>query len=283
MNKKYLYILFIVFLSCSGNKNENKSPLGYDLNQPETFNMPEALNEISGISFYKGNSDTLYAEQDEEGKLFYLHLGDKKASHVKFGKKGDYEDLAIINEQVIMLRSDGTLFSFPFKEVQQEEVTDVKEWAGLLPDGEFEGLYADAKNNLLYVLCKHCGDDETTKAITAYILKLQSDGSITQSGSASVNVKVIEELAGEKKLKFHPSALAKNPQTQQWYILSAVNEMLIVADNDWKVKEVYRLDAGTFRQPEGIAFDGENNLYISNEGDDISKGNVLKFVFKKTN
>jgi uncharacterized protein YjiK len=59
--------------------------------------------------------------------------------------------------------------------------------------------------------------------------------------------------------------------------------MLVIADNDWTVKEVYPLDRATFRQPEGIAFDGENNLYISNEGDDMSKGNVLKFVFKKNN
>jgi uncharacterized protein YjiK len=49
------------------------------------------------------------------------------------------------------------------------------------------------------------------------------------------------------------------------------------------VKEVYPLNPALFRQPEGIAFDNENNLYISNEGDDISKGNVLKFVFKKNN
>ena len=283
MNKQYLSIFFLIFLSCAGKKMEFKSPPGYDLNKPEKFTVPDGLNEISGISFYEGKSDTIYAEQDEKGELFYLHLGDKIASHVKFGKKGDYEDIAIINEQVILLRSDGILFSFPFSERHQEEITDTKEWNGLLPNGEFEGLCADAKNKLLYVLCKHCSDDETTKAITAYILQLQPDGSITQSGSASISVKTIEKLTNEQKFKFHPSALAKNPQTQQWYILSAVNKMLVIADKDWTVKEVYELDPAIFRQPEGITFDRENNLYISNEGDDISKGNVLKFVFNKKN
>jgi uncharacterized protein YjiK len=282
MNKPLLYILFLVFLSCTG-KKDFKSPRGYDLNKPEKFSMPESINEISGISFYKGNKDTLYAEQDEKADLFYLHLGDKKAGHVKFGKKGDYEDIAIVNEQVILLRSDGTLFSFPFSERHQEEVAAVKEWDKLLPAGEFEGLYADEKNNRLYVLCKHCADDETSKAITAYILQLQPGGGIIPNGNTSIDVKTIEKLAGEKKIKFHPSGWAQNPQTQQWYIISAVNKMLVIADSDWNVKEVYQLDPAIFRQPEGIAFDSENSLYISNEGDELTMGNVLKFVFKKNN
>jgi hypothetical protein len=283
MNKFYIYTAFLAFLSCSGEKNKYKSPAGYDLNNPEKFTVPDALNEISGISFYRGKSDTLYGEQDEEGKLFYLHLGDKKTSHVKFGKKGDYEDLAIVNEQVILLRSDGILFSFPFTEIHQEEATGVKEWNDLLPAGEFEGLYADARDNRLYVLCKQCNNDKTSESVTAYILQLQPDGSITQNGSGSINVKTIQELAGEKKFKFHPSGFANNPHTQQWYIISAVNNLLVIADNSWNVKEVYPLDPSLFRQPEGIAFDNESNLYISNEGDDISKGNVLKFVFKNVN
>src|ERR1700704_315030 len=123
MSKQYLYILFLIFLSCAGKKIEFKSPGGYDLNKPEKFIVPDGLNEISGISFYKGKSDTIYAEQDEKGELFYLHLGDKTARHVKFAKKGDFEDIAIINEQVILLRSDGILFSFPFSEIHQEEIT----------------------------------------------------------------------------------------------------------------------------------------------------------------
>jgi hypothetical protein len=283
MNRLYLFSLFLTFLSCSGEDDGFTSPPGYNLTKPEKFTMPDVLNEISGISFYKGDKDTIYAEQDEEGKLYYLHLGDTKASHVKFGKRGDFEDVAITNDWVIMLRSDGILFSFPFKDVRHEETTNVNEWDGLLPAGEFEGLYADAADNKLYVLCKHCSNDETREAISTYILQLKPDGSIVQDGSASISVKSIEKLSGEKKIKFHPSALAKNPKTQQWYILSSVNKMLVIADNAWNITAVYKLNPAVFRQPEGICFDSQNNLYISNEGDKISKANVLKFIFKKGN
>ena len=49
------------------------------------------------------------------------------------------------------------------------------------------------------------------KAVTAYILQLQPGGNIIQSGSASINVKTIEKLSGEKKFKFHPSGLGQKP------------------------------------------------------------------------
>lgn len=280
MNRIFVYLLFWSFLSCKG-KDDFKNPPGYDLSKPQKYPVPDILDEISGISFHNGNADTIYAEQDEEGRVYWLHLGDKNLNHVKFSKKGDFEDITIINERVIMLRSDGILFSFPFGDIHQPEITSTKEWDDLLPKGEFEGLWGDPKTNRLYVLCKHCSDDETTKAISAYILQIQGDGSIQKSGSASISVKAIEKLMGESKFKFHPSALAQNPQTQEWYIVSSVNKMLVVADGNWTVKDVYPLDPKIFRQPEGIAFDNENNLYISNEGDNISKGNVLKFKYKK--
>jgi DNA-binding beta-propeller fold protein YncE len=185
---------------------------------------------------------------------------------------------------VIILRSDGVLFEFPFTDKSLEEIISTKKWTGgLVPKGEYEGLCADESNGMVYVLCKQCESDKPGEATTAYMLRVQPGGSIMPKGSISIDVQAIEELSGKKKLKFFPSALAKNPQTQEWYILSSANKMLVIADNTWRVKEVYPLDPAHFRQPEGIAFDGDNNLYISNEGDAISNGNVLKFVFKKSN
>jgi SdiA-regulated len=296
MNKLLFYIFILGVLACGGNKSkpaaeEKKTepaadPSGpvsaydYDLDHPEKFLMPDDLLEVSGICFYKGRPDTIYAEQDEEGRVYYLHLGDKKAGHIKFSKKGDFEDIAICNDLVVVLRSDGVLFSFPFNEIRKEDIGSVREWKDLLPDGEFEGMYADEKENQLYVLCKKCDDDNPNEAVTVTVLQIQKDGNIARSGSASVDVKTIATMIGEKKLKFHPSALARHPQTHQWYIVSSVNKLLVIADNDWKIKKVKALDPSIFRQPEGIAFDKENNLYISNEGDVLSKGNVLKFGLK---
>jgi hypothetical protein len=55
---------------------------------------------------------------------------------------------------------------------------------------------------------------------------------------------------------------------------------LMITDANWKVKDVYPLDPRRFRQPEGLAFDTAGNMYISNEGDEVSNGNVLKFEYR---
>ncbi len=293
MNFKYLlsakrlyaavWILFlpviILCLSCR-QKQVFTSPKGYDLNKPVKYLLPENLTEISGIAFHQGKTDSLYAEEDNDGRVYYFHLGDKQVKYAKFGKKGDFEDMAIYKGQVIMLRSDGVLFSFPFGEIRSE-ITGTRSWEGLLPDGEYEGLCADEQAGLLYVLCKHCVGEHTSESNTGYILKLATDGSIIKSGKFSLNVASIASMAGEKKISFHPSGLVKNRLTKQWYILSSVNKVLVVADANWKVQSVYPLDPALFRQPEGITFDGQNNLYISNEGDEISPGNVLRFNYQK--
>ncbi|HEY0244244.1 MAG TPA: SdiA-regulated domain-containing protein [Mucilaginibacter sp.] len=257
------------------------SPQGYDLNRPVKYYMTESLKEISGIAFHHGNSDTLYTEEDEDGKVYYFHLGDKQVNHSKFGKPGDYEDIAILGEQIILLRSDGVFFIFPFSQVRNKDIAGVQKWNDVLPQGEYEGLYADSKTSQLYALCKHCDVDNTAKTNSGYIFKLSPNGNVKQTGRFSINVRDIEALIGKKKIEFHPSAITKNPITNEWYILSSVNKILVVADAGWKVKAVYPLNASLFVQPEGIAFDNQNNLYISNEGDKITPGTVFKFNYKK--
>ncbi|MGF7037418.1 SdiA-regulated domain-containing protein [Mucilaginibacter lappiensis] len=263
-------------ISCKNKPEVSSNLKGYDLSKPTKYNMHINLTEISGIDFRHGKNDSLYAEEDEDGKIYYLKLGDKKVSESRFAKSGDYEDIAICNNYVIMLRSDGSLFTFPFNQVRNKVIPNVQKLKDVLPAGEYEGMYADEKSNRLYVLCKHCNDDKN-KISSGYILQLQADGTVKPAGGFSINVKAIEQLSGKKRGVFRPSALAKNLNTNEWYILSSVNKMLIVADANWNVKNVYALNPAQFHQPEGIAFDNQFNLYISNEGDLVSPGNVLKF------
>ena len=267
-------------VSCIESKTY-KSPPGYDLNNPEKYNMPEKLTEISGLAFKNGNADSVYAEEDETGRVYYFKPGDKQIQHAEFGKDGDYEDIAVVSNQVVMMRSDATFFIFPVNNLRSAVIDGVQKISDVLPKGEYEGMYADERANQLYVLCKNCKIDNASKTNSGYILDIDATGTIKQSGQFNVSVKEITAITGQKKITFHPSAITKNKGTNEWYILSSVNKMLVVTGADWKVKNVYPLNPSLFIQPEGMAFDVQRNLYISNEGDEITPGNILKFKYKK--
>lgn len=282
MNRRKIIGLALTVCSlaaCAQKKKIYESPEGYNLNHPVRFAMPEDLHEISGIAFYQGNPDTLYAEQDEEGKVYFLRPGAKKARHVRFGDQGDYEDIAFCGGYLIMLRSDGVLFDFPFQELREGEITGVRKWKDLLPKGEYESLYADPETRQLVLLSKNSRHDNKTGKVSGFVLQLHPDGSISLVRGFEVDPGPLARLSGMQGTRFKPSALARDPHTGTWYLLSSVNKLLVLTDSLWKIKQVYPLDPSLFIQPEGIAFDNERNLYISNEGDKITPGTVLKFAF----
>jgi len=281
------FIIAFTGSSCvNGKHDESKSAetaqveqvkLPYNLDNPVKYNLPQSLFEVSGIVFNNGNADQVYAIQDEDGDLFHLGLEDKDAKFSKFGAGGDYEDLTIIKNQVIVLKSNGELHIFPLSEVGKPEVANVTKTKNLVPKAEYEGLASDEKTGTVYILTKESKADAKSKSTNIYAFQFAEDGSLKASGEFSLSHKEIADLSGDKKVKFRPSALAKNPATQEWYILSSVNKMLLVTDANFKIKATYPLKTEYFNQPEGIAFDKDNNLYISNEGGTLSAGNILLF------
>jgi len=257
------------------------SPPGYDLSKPKIYKMPSVLEEISGIALNHGKTDTIYAEQDEEGKLFYFHLGDTEIKHTKFSKRGDYEDVAISNGLVIMLRSDGVFFTFPLSEIANKDAGNVIEQPGLLPQGEYESLYADDKNHVLYALCKNSSADKDAEVISGYVFLIGSDGKLTLKDHFSIDEKAVATLAGKEKIRFKPAALARNPVTGQWYIISSVNKILLITDAKWKPLNTYPLNPSLFFQPEGIAFDNAGNMFIASEKGNGNAGTILQFTYQK--
>ncbi len=128
----------------------------------------------------------------------------------------------------------------------------------------------------LYIVCKNCPQDNSKDLVSGYILHVGD--SVYQTGTFQIDVDQIKSFTGKVKRGFRPSGLAKNPVTGEWFLVSAVNKLLVVTDSNWKIKEACILNGNTFNQPEGIAFDKKGNLYISNEGDDLSQGNILRFT-----
>jgi hypothetical protein len=277
----------LVSFACQHKEKEEEAVVSqlpeYNLEQPEKFIMPDQLLEVSGIAFNNYNADTVYSIQDEDGRVFKQIWKEKKQTNTKFGPKGDYEDVAIMKGMVFVLKSNGSIYTFPYADVQQEATAAVKEFKKILPKGEYESLYVSDGDSQVYVLCKNCKVDAKKKTATGYIFDFKADSQeLVQAGSFTIDVKAIDKFGEETKGGLKASALGRNPKTKEWYLVSAVNKMLVVTTPDWSIKSVHHLDSGIFNQPEGIAFDKNQNLYISNEGDEISNGNILKFKYQSS-
>ena len=78
---------------------------------------------------------------------------------------------------------------------------------------------------------------------------------------------------------FRPSEVAVHPKTGEYYILEGKDPKLVILDADGAIKTVHKLDKDTFAQPEGITFDPDGTLYISNESGD-NEATILQVSFK---
>ncbi len=263
-------------------------PPGYNLAEPKKYVLSESLREISGIAFLKGDADTMYAIEDETGKLYNFHLGSGRFPYHKFGKHGDYEDVTVLTDKEFgVLRSDGSLFVFPIEAVRSARASkdggeglpkSVRAYEHILPQGEYEGLYGDEGGKLI-ALCKNCAADDQKKEVSGYVLQYGADGALAITQHFKVEVPEDKLTSIHQEVKFHPSCLARHPLTKEWYIVSSVNKALLVLDDRWQLKNIYSLNPVLFKQPEGLAFDKQGNMYISNEGGQ-GNANVLVFAYQ---
>ena len=261
---------------CTSGKQNYPAPPEYDLNHPVKITMPAELNEISGI-FYYPKDTSIFAESDASGALYKI-FPDKKTvvQKWKFGKNDDYEDLQLVDSTFYILSSKGNIVSLRFFSADS---IDVKTFEfPVKGKNEFESLYYDKTTGLLMILCKDCEADKKGS------LSEWSFNPVTQvynPGLFTMDVTRIEEQVGKKKIRFKPSAAALNPLTNELFIICSIEKVLVVADNNGVVKNIYPLDPGIYKQPEGMAFTPSGDLLISNEFANEGSANILLIKNKR--
>ena len=275
------FVNILAFQGCAANKNKvNSSPKDYDLNNPAILYLNDALAEISGIYFYQRDS-SVFAISDESGYLFKIHLNQNFITQRwKFDKTRDFEDLFYRDNIFYILESNGDIHTFQFSPRGDTITTQTS----LFPEGgkgknEFESFYYDSARKSFVMICKDCKSDKKN-TVSAWGYDPESN-TFTPS-VFTINVDLIAAKTGDKKLKFKPSAATINPLTGDLWILSAVNMLLVIADQNGNCKEAFRLNSGIFTQPEGITFTPSGDLIISDEaGSKYTPASLLIFKTKK--
>lgn len=270
----FIPVLIAAFVSCN-RKINFASPSGYDLNNPVTIYLQSELTEISGIIYYPKDTG-VFAISDATGSLYKFFPGrDIPIEKWKFGNNHDYEDLQRIDSTFYILSSSGDIMSVKFSKQSPMQVNEFK-----IQDkekNEFESLYFDSALHKLILVCKDCKEDKKNTVSTR---AFDITSNTFTDGPYKIDVKSIYKLMNVKDMKFKPSAVAINPLTNELFILSSVNKMLVIADRNGNVKQAYALRRSIYKQPEGIAFTPSGNLLISNESAKEGSANILIIKYK---
>ncbi|HPH84850.1 MAG TPA: SdiA-regulated domain-containing protein [Ferruginibacter sp.] len=265
-------VMALSFCSGVGGKSRFPDTPMYNLSSPTIINLPEELDEISGIAYYPKDT-SVFAIVDEEGFLFKIPIKNPPAFRKwRFDKKGDFEDLVLKDSVFYALVSNGDIESIHFSgDSIFTETTDFA--SGGKSTNEFESLYLDEKTNSLVLVCKECEAD-SKKTISMYAYGLADSIKSYRPFDVIDAVPIAVEMLKEK-IHIKPSSIAMNPITNELYMLSSLHHALIILGEKGKFKKLYMLDPSIYKQAEGIAFTPAGDLLISNERAEIGFPTLL--------
>jgi hypothetical protein len=284
-----LFVLPVFLVTCSNLAREysndviGRGDFHYDLNSEDGRNyLGYELDEISGLTWL--DNGVIGCIQDEDGKFVVYDFGENKIKQrIKFSKSGDYEGTEVVDKSAFVIRSDGKIFSFQLSGSPETEVIE----NALGSKNDVEGLGYYPESNSLIIACKGKGefDDNGAKVRAFYLFdvetkKLSDDPFFEIDGNDIENF--LEDLEQDPgKIKFKPSAIAFHPIEKRFYILSSPGSLLVILSKKSEIETVIHLDGGQFKQPEGICFSPEGNMYISSEGQGFS-GYILRFNYQNS-
>ena len=272
----FLCLFFVLTISCKPKKYVYKSPPHYNFSQALPIKLDLKIKEISGV-VWDNHRDEFIAHNDEKGIIYYLdkNNGSVVREFQFTPTKGDYEDIAIANDIVYVLRSDGMLFRIVADSAGGQKSFDLGQLE-LSGKDDFETLYYDAGRRALILICKNCESDDK-KIVSAYAYYPDSIGFVNKP-IYTIDVAKVKELSPRETSRFQPSAARIHPVLKKLFILSSASNQLVIADTSGNVEGVYMLAKKLFPQAEGLTFKTNGEMFIANEAI-TSKAVLLKFNY----
>lgn len=270
----------------------------YNFEKPDAYYvLPDTLHEISGLTDI--DDGRIGCVQDENGIVFIYNLYQSRieAQHT-FYLNGDYEGITLAGNDMYVLRSNGTLFRISNFLKNDGHTQKVDSFATHIANLNNEGLCYDAPNNRLLIASKsklsRTREEKDKRYVYAFDLKkMRTDDEpflvidVNDIAAAveqnNINLGQRVKKNGQtisKKVKFMPSSIAIHPITKEYYLMSAVDRLMIVVNDKAEVMKVYQFNPILFPKPEGITFFTNGDLFIANEGKG-QKPNLMRFNYSR--
>lgn len=271
----------------------SSSAIGYDLSAHDRiYVLPPVLVEISGITAL--DDTTIACVEDEHETIYIYDISKSQVTRQIFsGHSGDYEGIARVGKTLFLLRSDGRL-----TEISNYDSEGFRRstFATRIPWMDNEGLCYDQKNNRLLVAPKEIPKKDSRyrdfRLVYSFNLadkKLLPEPvfrfSMEEIRKFALDNKVRVPLKSKKKdgnpapdIQFRTSAIGIHPVTGNLFVISGPESILFVFDMKGNIVFMEQLDSSLFRQPEGITFMKNGDMFISNEGKGKA-ATLVKFSF----
>lgn len=272
MSKPNLFIgIFVAVLLATGiigfskvsHANAKLTEVIYNYTISKSWELPAELNEVSGIVWI--DSHTLACIQDENGVIFMYDLEEKSiVDEIPFAGNGDYEAIALHENDIYVMQSDGVLYKVKNWKTIDKVVSSQQ--TGFKSSNNMESLTYSVKDNGLLTAPKDRDISDDYKNIYKISLSSQIADIDTPVYKIDMHSAALKSYKSKKVYKtFNPSEIAVHPKTNDIYVLEGKNPKLLILDSKGILKTVYKLDEINFPQPEGMTFSDEGDLYISNE------------------
>ena len=268
--------------------------LPYNFMAPDkSMQLEYALLEISGLSLM--GKENLAAVQDEEGKVYILNKEGKITREFDFFTRGDYEGVEVVGDKVYVVKSNGNIYGIKNIGQDNQEVKIFETHLNKLAN--IEGLGYDQKNHRLLLAAKGKMDKDPTFSRSVYAFDLNT-GRLAQKPVFTIDlaqvqgyldsdqpVKYLEKISeklnpAEGGFTFAPSGIAVHPITGNYYLISSVGKMMMVVSPKGKIIHIEKFKKKIHPQPEGICFENDGTMWISNEGK-AGSPKLIRYAFRR--
>lgn len=227
-----------------------------------SWELPSTLRDISAIDYLEG--DRIACIQDEVGSIFIYNLESKAIeTEIPFGPPGDYEGIAIVNDNAYVACADGRILEILS---YRSDNPVVKEYGThLTVKQHIAGLCSDNKGKRLLAAIKGI-DEGNYKGIYSFDLSTR-----TMPVKPIIKIDLKDSVFNKMQTKnrqmvFQPSDITIHPLTQDIYVIDDMRAQLLVMGESGNIKELLSLNKAMFVQPEGVTFTPSGELYIASKG-----------------